>query len=179
MGTPAGSASSTSVIPDPNAPLTIGQAEGLAFMPGLLDELTIYGRELATIVTAGRSGKCKPYPYSTRILPQFAFGGGWYSALYFANIGSSAVSIPIDFISDSGNPMVVPSAGGSRVTLSLPPRGTATIEAPNMGSFTQGYANSTTTSAPAILGCVKLSIKLVQDFAWHLRSATRLAGRCG
>src|SRR5205823_3783994 len=33
-------------------------------------------------------------------LPQFAFGGGWYSAVYFANTSSNVVSLPIRFIRD-------------------------------------------------------------------------------
>ncbi len=54
----------TGVIPDASAPLTIGQAEGIGFFAGRLDELSIYHRalsqqELQGIVTAGVSGKCK------------------------------------------------------------------------------------------------------------------------
>ena len=49
-------------IPAANAPLTIGQAQGL-FMPGLLDEISIYNRALApaeiqAIYQAGSQGKC-------------------------------------------------------------------------------------------------------------------------
>src|SRR5206468_2490004 len=46
---------------------------------------------------------------STRfLLPQLAFGGGWYSALYFSNTGTSPVSFPVSFISDGGLPLTVP-----------------------------------------------------------------------
>jgi hypothetical protein len=75
------------------------------------------------------------------ILPQFAFGGGWYSAVYFTNIGASAVSFPVSFTADNGTPLTVPSLSGSSVTLSLNPGATALIEAPNVGPLTQGYVS--------------------------------------
>ena len=43
------------------------------------------------------------------VLPQFAFGGGWYSALYFSNTGTSPASFTVNFINDSGLPLIVPS----------------------------------------------------------------------
>src|SRR5439155_8189246 len=78
---------------------------------------------------------------STQILPQFVFGGGWYSALYFTNTGSSSVSFPVSFVGNDGNPLAVPSVGGSSVSLSLTPRGTTVIEAPNAGPLNQGYVS--------------------------------------
>jgi sugar lactone lactonase YvrE len=42
------------------------------------------------------------------VLPQFAFGGGWYSALYFTNTGNGAVSFTVNFLADSGTPLIVP-----------------------------------------------------------------------
>jgi uncharacterized repeat protein (TIGR01451 family) len=63
-GEPLGSAMNEAVIPDADAPLTIGQAEGLGFMRGRLDEVTIYDRaleaaEVRSIFQAGAGGKCK------------------------------------------------------------------------------------------------------------------------
>lgn len=63
IGTPQYSAA---VIPNPNAPLTIGQAEGLGFIDGLIDETAIYTRALSqsqiqAIFNAGGDGKCKPH----------------------------------------------------------------------------------------------------------------------
>jgi hypothetical protein len=66
------------------------------------------------------------------VLPQFAFGGGWYSALYFTNFSNTAVSFPVSFVADNGTPLRVPSVGGSSTTVSLSPRGTAIIEALNI-----------------------------------------------
>ncbi|MGC4056439.1 MAG: hypothetical protein QM757_47185 [Paludibaculum sp.] len=81
-----------------------------------------------------------PAAAPTTVLPQFAFGGGWYSALYFTNVSSSSVSFPVSFISDGGSPLVVPSLGGSTAHVNLQPHGTAILEAPNSGSLVQGYA---------------------------------------
>jgi hypothetical protein len=63
-GTPRGSEIDTRLIPNANAPLTIGQAEELGFMNGHLDEVTIYNRaltedEIQAIANAGSAGKCK------------------------------------------------------------------------------------------------------------------------
>jgi Concanavalin A-like lectin/glucanases superfamily/Putative Ig domain len=72
-GVPGGSATNIDVIPNPNAPLTIGQAESLGFMKGRLDEITIYNRtlnqtELQAIVNAGTAGKCKQLTITTASL---------------------------------------------------------------------------------------------------------------
>ncbi len=77
----------------------------------------------------------------TKILPQLAFGGGWYSALYFANTGSTAVSFPVNFVANDGVPLNVPAAGASSVMVSLASHGTGIIEAPNVGPLNQGYVS--------------------------------------
>ena len=61
-GIAIGSQTDTNTIPNPNAPLTIGAAEGMYFN-GLLDEISIYNRalssdEIAAIYNAGSGGKC-------------------------------------------------------------------------------------------------------------------------
>jgi formylglycine-generating enzyme required for sulfatase activity/predicted Ser/Thr protein kinase len=63
-GVAVGSEMSRSPIARPSAPLTIGQAEGLGFMNGTLDEVAIYDRalsaaELLAITNAAGAGKCK------------------------------------------------------------------------------------------------------------------------
>ena len=63
-GLQVASAVNTDIIPNADAPLTIGQAEELGFMNGWLDEVTIYNRalssaELRAIAAAGEAGKCK------------------------------------------------------------------------------------------------------------------------
>lgn len=73
-----------------------------------------------------------------QILPQFVFGGGWYSALYFTNSSAGAVSFPVSFISDSGAPLTVPSLGAS-TTVNLAPQATFIQEALDVGSLSEGY----------------------------------------
>lgn len=72
-------------------------------------------------------------------LPHFAFGHGWYSAVYFTNTSTKEVSFPVDFLGDDGQPLVLPSAGRSSVMLTLPPQGTNMIEALNVETLVQGY----------------------------------------
>jgi hypothetical protein len=74
------------------------------------------------------------------ILPQFVFGGGWYSALYFTNTTSTAMSFPVTFTTDGGAPMVIPGIGSS-MQISLAPLSTSIIEAQNVGVLNQGYAS--------------------------------------
>jgi hypothetical protein len=110
-GTPAGSATNANAIPSPNAPLTIGQAESLGFMNGLLDEMTVYSRaltqtELQSIFNAGMAGKCKP---STASSPALAptFGG---------NQGQATLTITgVDFTPATGALLVM---GEQRITAS-------------------------------------------------------------
>ncbi len=63
-GVPVGSTTNATPIPNANAPLTIGQAEGLGFVDGLIDEVEIFSRalsaaEILAIYNAGSAGKCK------------------------------------------------------------------------------------------------------------------------
>jgi hypothetical protein len=75
----------------------------------------------------------------TKVLPQLAFGGGWYTALYFTNTAGSPASITVNFVGDNGNPLSIPSLGGSSATINLAARGTGLIEVPNAGDLSQGY----------------------------------------
>src|ERR1035441_5317817 len=79
-------------------------------------------------------------PAASSVLPQFVFGGGWYSALYFTNLTGAAVSFPVNFVGDAGTPLTVPSLGRSTTQVKLAAYGTAIIEAPNAGGLVQGYA---------------------------------------
>ena len=79
---------------------------------------------------------------ATNVLPQLAFGGGWYTALYFTNLTSSSVSFPVSFVAGDGTPLAIPALGVSSVTVNLDARGTAIIEAPNTGSLVEGYATA-------------------------------------
>ncbi len=70
---------------------------------------------------------------SEEILPQLAFGGGWYTALYFTNTTTQPVSFTVNFFDNNGNPLNVPALNGSSVPVNLAARGTALIEAPDGG----------------------------------------------
>lgn len=74
------------------------------------------------------------------ILPQLAFGGGWYSALYFTNTTSNTVTFLVTFTGDNGTPLSVPGVGTSQ-QVTLRPLGTTIIEALNVGALIQGYAS--------------------------------------
>jgi hypothetical protein len=76
-GVPTAPETNTTVIPNPNAPLTIGQAEGLGFMDGLIDEVEIYNRalsatEIQDIFQAGSAGKCRPSAAASTTAPLLA-----------------------------------------------------------------------------------------------------------
>jgi hypothetical protein len=76
---------------------------------------------------------------TTYALPQLAFGGGWYTALYFNNTTGSAASVKASFFGQDGSPLTVPDAGGTTKTLDIGPGGTAIFEATNTGALTQGW----------------------------------------
>jgi hypothetical protein len=43
------------------------------------------------------------------VLPQIAFGAGWYSALYFTNTTSITASFVVTFTADNGTPLSLPA----------------------------------------------------------------------
>ena len=114
---------------------------------------------------AGRtvSGLAQTQGLTASVLPDFVFGGGFYSAIYFANTGNRAVSFPVHFIGDDGNPLTVPSIGGSTTTIQLGPQGTAVVEAPNVGALVQGYASVFLPSGVVSYGVFRKSAPGVAD----------------
>ncbi len=106
--------------------------------------LAIFSETDAGAVIGGSANSQSP---ARSILPDFVFGGGFYSALYFTNQTSSAVSFLVSFTSDDSSPLSVPSIGGSSTTVNIPAHGTAVIEAPNAGApIIQGYVSFTMPS---------------------------------
>ena len=85
-----------------------------------------------------------------KVLPQFAFGGGWYSAVYFSNPGAAAVSFPVAFYGDDGTPLTISSVGAPSKTYTLAPGATVVIEAPNVGPLVQGYVSA--VLQPEVIG---------------------------
>lgn len=100
---------------------------------------------------------------TTQVLPQLAFGGGWYSALYFTNSNVGAVSFPVSFTSDNGTPLTVPSIGGSSTTVNLGPQGTAILEAPNVGTLSQGYVTAALPTGVTGYGVFRQTVPGVPD----------------
>jgi len=111
-GVAADSAVNTVTLLNPNAPLTIGQAEWLGFMSGRLDEITVYHRalsreELAAIYAAGGAGKCK-LMIDTRQLSSVKLGEPFSQELraiggelpYTWSIEASSLPAGVSFTSD-------------------------------------------------------------------------------
>ena len=92
-----------------------------------------------------------------------AFGGGWYTALYFTNITGSPISFGVNFIGDDGNPLTIPALGGSSATINLAARGTAILEAPNAGPLVQGYVAAALPAGVTGYGVFRQSIPGVAD----------------
>lgn len=129
----------TGTIPN-NAPLDIGGSAVASAPPfeGLIDEVAIWN----IVLTQAQIQQLAGYAMGARkILPQFAFGGGWYSALYFSNTGIAQVSFPVTFTADNGTSLNVPLIGGA-TTVTLAPGASTRIEAPNVGTaISQGYVS--------------------------------------
>jgi len=102
-------------------------------------------------------------PVSAQILSQFAFGGGWYSALYFTNSSPASVSFRVNFIADNGMPLNVPSLGSSSTTVNLAPHATASLEAPNTGTLNQGYVTASLPAGVTGYGVFRQSVAGVPD----------------
>jgi len=102
-------------------------------------------------------------PVTTMVLPQFVFGGGWYSALYFTNTNGTPVSFQVNFINDNGGPLIVPSVGGSSTSINLAPFATIIIEAPNAGSLTDGYVSAALPSGVQGYAVFRQSVPGVPD----------------
>jgi hypothetical protein len=92
------------------------------------------------------------------VLPQLAFGGGWYTALYFSNTNNSGpLAFLLNFFGDDGNPLNVPNIGTS-IRVNLAGRGSSLIEIPNIGSLQQGYVTATLPNGVFGYGVFRLSV---------------------
>jgi hypothetical protein len=98
-----------------------------------------------------------------RALPQFAFGGGWYTALYFTNNTTAPVSFTVSFVNNNGTPLSVPNLGGATVTVNLPQRGSTILEAPNVGALTQGYVVASLPTGVDGYGVFRQSLAGITD----------------
>jgi hypothetical protein len=98
-----------------------------------------------------------------KVLSQLAFGGGWYSALYFTSNRSGPLSFPVNFFADNGTPLIVPSQGGSTANVTLPAGGSVRLDIPNSGSLTQGYATVVLPEGVTGYGVFRQSVNGIQD----------------
>lgn len=144
-----------------SSPLTIGGAtdESLLF-EGNISGAAVFGTALTpaqVLQLADDAGTARAF------LGQFAFGGGWYSAIYFTNISLTDVSFPVTFTADNGTPLTVPSIGGSTKTITLPAGASTVIEAPNVGDLQQGYVSVTLPVGVVGYGVFRQSISGIPD----------------
>jgi hypothetical protein len=90
------------------------------------------------------------------VLPQFVFGGGWYTAMYFTNQSAAQVSVNVNFYTDSATVLAV---GGDTVkTILIPAGGTSILEAQNTGSLTSGWATFSLPSGVSGYGVFRQSV---------------------
>ncbi len=100
---------------------------------------------------------------TTQILPQLAFGGGWYTALYFTNSSSTPASFTVNFIGSDGNRLTVAAVGDSSVAVNLAARGTALIAIPNNGALVEGYVSAALPIGVTGYGVFRQSVPGVND----------------
>ena len=87
-------------------------------------------------------------------LPDFVFGGNWYSALYLSNTTNALESVRVTFTDDAGAPLLVPLAGigsvSSRIVI-LNPGTTVLLEALNGSNpSTEGWVDI--SLPPGVIG---------------------------
>jgi hypothetical protein len=144
-----------------SAPLVIGNIpDGTEPFEGNVNEVAIFGVALTPDQSLQLAEDAVGFK---RLLAQFAFGGGWSSAIYLANGSSSQLSFPVTFTGDNGSPLNLPAIGGSSTTIILPPGGTTAIEAPNQGDLHQGYVSVILPVGVVGYGVFRQSVQGVAD----------------
>jgi probable HAF family extracellular repeat protein len=87
-------------------------------------------------------------------LPQFAFGGPWYSALYLSNTTADLVTVPVTFTDPAGAPLLVPLVGIGSISsrnVTVDPGATVLLEALNGGdALVVGWAD--VALPPGVIG---------------------------
>lgn len=119
--------------PADNSAVTFYAAGNAANNSGNNQGDLIYTTSLTLQPAAGTGGPTGSF----KVLPQLAFGGGWYTSMYFYNTGDAPVNFPVYFFRSDGQTLSV--GGQTTRTINLPAGGTAFVEAPNVGDLTQGW----------------------------------------
>jgi hypothetical protein len=137
-----------------------GKYEGArGFFPNLRASGTSSGNRSGTFDMTG-SGTLS---VGLRTLSQLAFGGGWYSALYFSNAGTAQATFPVSFIADNGTALNIASVGGSSTNVSIPPGGSVRLEVPNSGPLVQGYVAMVLPEGVTGYGVFRQSVSGIPD----------------
>ncbi|MBZ5632261.1 MAG: LamG domain-containing protein [Acidobacteriia bacterium] len=144
-----------------SAPLTIGATTDGSFQfEGNISGAAVFG----TALTLAQIQQLADDAASARAyLGQFAFGGGWYSAIYFTNASLTDVSFPVTFTADDGTALNVPSIGGRSKTITLAAGASTVIEAPNVGDLKQGYVTVTVPAGVTGYGVFRQSVAGIPD----------------
>jgi hypothetical protein len=100
--------------------------------------------------------------YGQYVLPQFVYGGGWYTALYFYNSTSTTQGFTINYYANDGTPLNVTGQGTS-TPVTAGANGAVRIEYPNSGALTQGYATVTLPPGVTGYGVFRQSVTGIQD----------------
>jgi hypothetical protein len=141
-------ASSGAGSPTNSAPFGIGNIpDGTIPFEGNIAGAAVFNSALtpAQILQLGQDA-----PFARTILSQFAFGGGWYSAVYFTNNALGTVSFTVNFTSDLGTPLIIPSLNSGSTVVTLAPGASTIIEGISSGNLQQGYV--TTLLPPNVTG---------------------------
>ncbi len=95
------------------------------------------------------------------ILPQFVFGGGWTSSIYFSNSASAQVAFPVTFFDDAAGALQVNGSAAQQVT--IPARGALRILAANAGDLKQGWVTFDLPAGVTGYGVFRQSVPGIAD----------------
>jgi concanavalin A-like lectin/glucanase superfamily protein/immunoglobulin I-set domain protein len=153
-GVQVGTGSDSESVPYISAPLTIGMAEGQFYFNGMLDEVSIYNRalssnEVATIYSAGQSGKCLPSPFTVTNQP---------ASISVSTGGTANFSVGVTGLSPFSFQWVLNGtniSGATNASLTL-----TNVSAANIGVYTATITNplGSLTSVGAILTTVDIKM---------------------
>ncbi|MGJ5817451.1 hypothetical protein [Paludibaculum fermentans] len=100
------------------------------------------------------------------VLPQLAFGGGWYTAMYFSNSTNTPATVTVNFFAGDGSALTVPLVGLGPVasqSVTLNANGTTVLEAPNTGGLLQGWAEAILPPGVTGYGVFRQSVSGLPD----------------
>ncbi|HEU6448133.1 MAG TPA: immunoglobulin domain-containing protein [Verrucomicrobiae bacterium] len=120
-GVSVGSTNYHVIIPSPDQPLTIGQAEGFGYFNGWLDDVTIYsnalsGSEIQSIFNAGSNGKCIPQNPPTIVIPPSSVTNGVGQTAVFGVLANGTTPLYYQWYFNGTNLLV--GSNGDHLTIS-------------------------------------------------------------